>query len=349
MDYGYLNARIRGMKGRLLDRKALDDLVLKPDVDSLTAAMEKTPYRQDVEEAGVKYSGVYRLEYALRRNFTRTFTRISELVRGEDGEKYLNVFLKRWDVQNVKTILRGKSIHAASEEIFECLLPVGSLDEASLSEMIKQPDVKSVIDLMAAWDIEYARPLMQAFSQYQSDKSLIPLDVALDRYHYEQALGSLKKNNYDAMVVRELLATQIDIINIKSALRMVRDKVSPEEAKVYFIEGGKKLDEDFLLSMINAKSVEGALKLLEPTHYSFLKSAPEESLKKEKISDLEKMLDKYLILKGISAYRGDPLSIAILVGFFWAKYNEVTNLRIIARCKTVGMSEEQVRKELIYA
>jgi V/A-type H+-transporting ATPase subunit C len=349
MDYGYLNARIRGMKGRLLDKKALDDLVLKPDIESLTAALEKTPYRQDVEEAGVKYSGVYRLEYALRKNFSRTFTKISGLVRGEEAENYLDVFLKLWDVQNVKTILRGKSIHVASEEIFECLLPMGSLDEASLSEMIKQPDVKSVIDLMAAWDIEYARPLMHAFSQYQSDRSLIPLDVALDRYHYERALGSLKKDNYDATVVRGLLTTQIDIINIKSALRMARDKVSPEEAKVYFIDGGRKLDQDFFISMISTKSVEGALKMLEPTRYSFLKAAPEESLKKEKISDLEKMLDRYMILQGISVYRGDPLSIAIPVGFFWAKYNEMTNLRIIARCKTVGMSEEQVKRELIYA
>ncbi len=349
MDYGYLNARIRGMKGRLLDKKALDELVLKPDIESLTAALEKTPYRQDIEEAGVKYSGIYRLEYALRKNFSRTFTKISELIRGQEAESYLGIFLKRWDVQNVKTILRGKSIHAAPEEILECLLPVGSLDEASLSEMIKQPDVKSVIDLMAAWDIEYARPLMHAFSQYQSDKSLIPLDVALDRYHYERAMESLKKNSYDAMVVRELLATHIDVINIKSALRMARDKVSPEEAKAYFLGGGKKLDEDFFISMINTKSVEGVLKLLEPTRYSFLKAAPEESLKKEKISELEKMLDRYIILQGISVYRGDPLSIAIPVGFFWAKYNEITNLRIIARCKTVGMSEEQVRRELVYA
>jgi len=56
MDYGYVNARIRGMKGRLLDRKALDELVLKPDIDSLTSALEKTPYKDDVESAGVKYA-----------------------------------------------------------------------------------------------------------------------------------------------------------------------------------------------------------------------------------------------------------------------------------------------------
>lgn len=349
MDYGYVNARIRGMKGRLLDRKALDELILKPDIDSLTAALEKTPYKDDVESAGVKYAGIYRLEYALRGNFTRTFRKIQDLVRGDDAENYLMVFLRQWDVQNVKTILRGKNIHATSDEIFECLMPVGSLDEVTLGEMIKQPDVRSVIDLMATWKIEYAVPLTRAYNRYQADKDLVVLESALDGHYYEKSLGSLEKKTYNEMIVRDLLATQIDIINIKSALRLVRDRISSEEAKRFFIEGGKKLDVEFLLSLVGSKSVEGALKLLESTRYDFLECAAEECVKKEKISDLEKLLDRHFILKGISTYRGDPLSIAILIGYFWAKYNEVTNLRIISRCKTVDMTEDQVRKELVYA
>jgi len=215
--------------------------------------------------------------------------------------------------------------------------------------MIKQPDIRSVIDLMATWKIEYASPLTRAYGRYQADKDLVVLESALDRYYYERSLGSLVKNNYDETIVRDLLATQIDIINIKSALRMIRDRIGADEAKRFFIKGGKKLDTKFLLSLVGSKSVEEAVKQMESTRYDFLECATEECIKKEKISDLEKLLDRYIILKGISTYMGDPLSIAILVGYFWAKHNEVTNLRIISRCKTVDMTDEQVRKELIYA
>lgn len=348
VDYGYVNARIRGMKGRLLDRKALDELILKPDLDSLIAALEKTPYKEDIEAAGIKYDGIYRIEYALRENFTRTFNKILGFM-DEEGERYLKVFLRQWDVQNIKTILRGKSIHATSDEILECMLPVGGLDEATLAEMIKQPDVKAVIDLMATWRVEYARPLTRAFSRYHEEKDLIILESALDRYYYDSALGGIGKDTYNDKVTRGLLATQIDIINIKTALRMVRDRIGEEEAKRFFIDGGNRLDLEFLLSLIGSRSIEGALKLLESTRYDFLKCAPDECAKKEKVSELEKMLDRYLILKGVSTYSGDPLSIAIPIGYFWAKHNEVTNLRIISRCKTVDMSEEQVKEELVYA
>jgi V/A-type H+/Na+-transporting ATPase subunit C len=349
MDYCYVNARIRGMKSRLLSHKALDDLILKPDMDSLVAELENTPYKKCLEAAGSKYSGIYRIEYALRDDFTRTFRKIMELVTGSDAERYLGIFLQKWDIQNVKTVLRGKSIHAAPEEIFECLLPISGLDEATLTEMVRQPDIKAVIDLMATWKVEYARPLTRAFSRYAGEHDLVVLESALDRYYYENALAALQKDSYDVNIVRGMLAVEIDVTNIKTALRLTRDRVDAEEAKKFLIEGGRRLNPEFLLSMIRSGTVGSALEALEPTLYAFIAGAPEELYKKEKISGLEKLLDRYLIMKGIGAGRGDPLSVAVAIGYFWAKYNEMTNLRIIARCKTADMPVERVKEELTYA
>jgi V/A-type H+/Na+-transporting ATPase subunit C len=48
VDYGYANARIRGMKSRLLGRRALDELAAKPDISALIVELEKTPYKHDL-------------------------------------------------------------------------------------------------------------------------------------------------------------------------------------------------------------------------------------------------------------------------------------------------------------
>ncbi len=348
-DYGYMNARIRGMKSRLLGRHALDDLMRKPDVGSLISELEKTPYKEDIEASSLKYNGIYCIEYALRLNFTRTFNKILAFIGDPCAERYIKIFLRQWDVQNIKAILRGKNIHAATEEIFECLLPVGDLDEVTLAEMIKQPDVKAVIDLMATWRIGYVKPLAAHLGEYLQERDLIVLENALDAYYYGQALDMLKGDSYDERLIKKLLATQIDVINLKTALRMIRDKIETEEAKKFLLKGGRRLSIVTLTSLMNTKSIEGAIKLLEPTPYSFLADVPEEYVKKEMISVLEKRLDRYLIQAGSSAYAGDPLSIAIAIGYFWLKYNEITNIRIISRCKTVDMPEERVREELIYA
>ncbi|PKL59229.1 MAG: V-type ATP synthase subunit C, partial [Methanomicrobiales archaeon HGW-Methanomicrobiales-4] len=48
------------------------------------------------------------------------------------------------------------------------------------------------------------------------------------------------------------------------------------------------------------------------------------------------------------AFRGDPLSVTIIIGYLWAKYTEIINLRIIARCKTAMITPEEMEAELIY-
>ncbi len=348
MDYGYANARIRGMKGRLLTHGALDELILKPDMDALVLELEKTPYMDEVREASGKYSGIYCVEYALRKNFTNTFKKILGFVEGEPAERYIGIFLRRWDIQNIKTILRGKSIHTTAEEIVECLVPSGELDDVTLGELIKQPDLKAVLDLMATLRVEYAKPLMRHFREYSGENGLALFEAALDKYYYDDALGRVQGRSYDERFIRKMLEAEIDVVNLKTILRMVRDKVEPGQAKGLLIKGGDRLHTEEMVALLESGSVGGVLERLKNTPYNSASDIPEDHLRKEKISAIEKYLDRLIIRKGLNAFSGDPLSIAIASGYFWAKYNEVTNIRVIARCKTADIPEEGLREELFY-
>jgi len=348
MEYAYINARVRAMKGRLLDRAFLEHLINRPDIDSFITELEKTAYRDELEKAGVQFSGISRVELALRKDLVRAFRTIRRLFAGEETENYLTIILHRWDVQNIKTILRGKKIHAASPEIFECLVPAGDLDEAALTELVKQPDVKAVIDLLATWGVMYARPLTRKFKEYSETKDMSVLEYAIDTYFYEYALSALKKGETDDdRIMRSMIITEIEINNIKTVLRVIRDRIDREEAKQFFIQGSSEFDTDKLLSMMKSGTIDGALKHLELTPYRFLTHVPQEYIAIEKISAFEKELDNYLVKKGIKYFLGDPLSIAVPLAYTWAKYAEVTNIRVIARCKIADVPEKELREALI--
>jgi len=348
MDYGYVNARIRGMRSRLLDRKEIEDLILRPDLDSLIADLEKTAYKEDIIEAKVLYSGVLCIEFALRKNFTRTFRKILGFVCESEAERYIRIFLHRWDVQNIKTILRGKNIHVTNEEILDCLVPAGELDEVTLTELIKQPDVRAVIDMLATWGVVYAKPLTEKYREFIEKEDLAILECALDKYYYQEALESVKKISYNNSLTRDILTTEIDVVNLKTVLRMIRDRVEGEEAQEYLIAGGKEFDPDALHYFLSVHGIEDLLKKLEPTPYRFLADVPESAIKTQKISVFEKQLEKFLIRRGASAFLKDPLSVAAIIGYFWSKYNEITNIRIISRCKMVDLPDEQLKEELVY-
>ncbi|MDD1719585.1 MAG: V-type ATPase subunit, partial [Methanoregulaceae archaeon] len=348
VEYDYVNARIKGMKSRLLDIPVFESLILKPDVESVIAELENTPYKEEIERATVQYTGIKCIEVALRKDFTNAFRTILRLMKGDESEVYIKILLSRWDIQNIKTVLRGKNIHMTSAEIIDCLVPAGQLDDTTLIELIKQPDIKAVIDLLATWGIDYAKPLTGNFKIYSEKRDLSVLEYAIDRFYFENALKEVKGEGYDDSVIRDMIMAEIDVTNIKNVLRIIRDKIEVEEAQSCLIEGGITLDIEKLLTMLKSGTLEGAIKHLESTPYNFLSKIPEEVFKSQKISIFEKELEKYLVKRGISRFLGDPLSIAIAVGYVWAKYNEITNIRIIARCKTADVPEKEIRGELIY-
>lgn len=348
VEFEYANARIRSMKGDLLGADEMESLIVKPDLDAVIAELSGTPYGKDVETASAQYSGIVAVEVALRRNFTRNFQKILAFLRGDEAEVYIRTLLARWDIQNIKTILRGKNIHADPIEIAECLVPAGDLDETVLTELISQPDVRAVIDLMATWGIEYATPLTRRFSEFIEQRDLSILEYALDMFYYKNALQTVKEGSYNDRILEEMIRTEIDVTNIKTILKMLRDRMDVEDAGKYLIPGGIALDAGRMHSMLTAGTIEGAVKHLEPTPYAFLARAPEDALRGDRISPLEKWLDNYLMQKGIARFLGCPLSIAMAIGYLWAKYREVTNLRIIARCKTEDVSEKELRGELLH-
>jgi len=348
VDYEYIGARIRGMKSRLLERKELEALGAKMDISSVIDELENTPYRQDLEDASVQHTGIACVEEALRRNLGKTFRLIFSFVKGEDAETLINIFLNKWDIQNIKTILRGKNIQEGSEEIAESLSPAGALNDATLTELIKQPDVKAVIDLLATWGIEYARPLTQHFKEYSETRDLVVLEYALDKFYYDHALHAVAGDSYDEGIIRGIVRTEIDVTNIKNVLRIIRDKVELEDTGYYFIPGGKELDVDKLSALSKTRTMGGVTKQLGNTSYNFLARLPDEYVTAEKISPFEKELDKFVLQKALSLFSGDPLSLALVIGYLWAKLNEITNIRIIAMCKTEYVPEKEVMEELVF-
>ena len=349
MDYGYINARMRGMKSRLLSHRALDDLILKPDLESLIADLENSPYREEIIEAKGQSSGILCIESALRQNFIKTFRKIQDYSREEtEAKQYIAIFLHRWDVQNIKTILRGKNIHATAEEILECLVPAGELDDVTLKELLKQPDVKAVIDLLATWQIRYAKPLTDSFPEFMKTKDLAVLECALDRYYYADALASVKAPTYNNNLIRSLLSLEVDVVNVRTVLRMVRDHVDPADAQRYLIGGGKEFNVKTLARFLSMSTLDEVVTAMAVKQYRFLVNIPESAIRTQKVSIIEKELERFLIKKGVGAFLLDPLSVASVIGYFWAKYNEITNIRIISRCKTADFPVENLKEELVY-
>ena len=348
-DYGYPNARIRGMKSHLFDAVFYQKLIAEQSLQGIISLLTKTPYGPDINAAMIKYKGIQGVDEGLRINVMRTFRKVYEIVDAE-GRRLVVILIGRWDVANIKTILRGKQIGVTADVIQESLIPAGELDENVLREIAMQIDVKSCIDLLATWEIPYAQPLTDTFSEFVKTGRLTPLELALDKFYYEESLRQLRKRRLNTGLVKEILIREIDFTNVMTVLRCVREELPASDAEVYLIPGGKELPFDRVKSLLEKSNVEDVIfELQDTSYYNVLKNQLESYFESGSLSVLERRMEEMIVRKGISMFKGDPLSIALIIGYIWAKYNEVINLRIIARGKVVGMPEERIREALVLA
>ncbi|MEM2124383.1 MAG: V-type ATPase subunit, partial [Methanolinea sp.] len=102
------------------------------------------------------------------------------------------------------------------------------------------------------------------------------------------------------------------------------------------------------LALVGSGNIDTIVQNLEGTPYAFLVPLIPEAMRTGTFSLLEKELDKFLTRKGTGVYRSDPLGGAVVIGYLWAKQNEIINLRIIARCKNARVSDAELEKELRY-
>lgn len=346
-DYGYTNARIRGMRSRLLRQSFFDELMAADSIGDVISSLIQTEYGADLETRLLHGRTATQVDEALRDNMVRTFNRVLSF-SNDEATSLVNTLLGRWDLFNIKTILRGKHMDLSVEEITDSLIPVGQLSKIDADELSRQHDVRAVVDMLGTWGLPFATPLHLALPEYDANEDLSFLELALDRYYYDWASKRLKGWRENTRIARSFLAAQVDTMNLLTAIRLLSADLPEEEAARFFIPGGDVVHEDLFRELSSMSDVDEVFDRIKKTPFGKpLDQAALLYMEKGSVSVFERALEDYLFRVAFGKSKGDPLGIGLAIGYLWTKANEITNLRIIVKGVSVGMPEDRMREELI--
>ena len=146
--------------------------------------------------------------------------------------------LGRWDVYNIKTILRGRHINRTSEDIMPLLIATGVLSESLLKELCLQEDIKGIADLLITWRSPYGYVIQEGIKEYKESNDISSIELRLDKFYYTDSLKRLNKNREADYYVYTMLSYQIDTLNVITSLRILKEERLKIYADEYFIEGG---------------------------------------------------------------------------------------------------------------
>ncbi len=335
-DYGYLNARIRARMASLLKPDDYDELLAAQDIPALSSALRETPYGPSLPPGDPEIGGIL---LGIRRHLEKTVSEILGFSDGEPGELF-RIILGRWDVQNLLTILRGKTRALPSEEIARDLVPLGSLDNTRLSELLKEPTPSDVLDRLASWNISLPIRITRELTRFVREGDLPSAEFYLYDGYIRWAQERLGKRENEAMV-KEFLDSLADTRNIVGALIYLKNGVKPL-GRVKFLPGGK-LKPYHLRKLERCDTYEEGVAFLRTTRYKWAFPSADIPL-----AETERRLEAGALRFALSKrVHGDPLGVGIGLSFLKAQETEAVNLRTIALGVAYGADRREIKEALI--
>jgi V/A-type H+-transporting ATPase subunit C len=308
------------------------------DASEIARYLEETQYKDEIDALSKDYSGTELIEHATFANLAKTYRKLLD-VSIDEPQFLILEYLRRWDIWNIKTVIRGKFYGATDTEIMKYLVPAGELDAEFLDGLTKKGTVQEVISAFEGTDYS------SALAQYDG-KNLASLENALDKLYYfrmERAVGGTL--SVGGGLLLKYVRREIDIRNLITLFRMNKAGVDAAIIQENLIPGGKLHEE---LSRMAGQPFGEFLRGLEG--YPFWSSISDiATADLDAMSRIEARLRAYLVRYAWALSNYHPLSILPVLGYMVSKDTEVSNIRKIVRGKEAGLPAELIEEQVVVA
>jgi len=327
--YPYTFARVSVMRQKLLDRNDYAKL-LKMEMPSIIKYLEETEYKEFIDKDMLRSRGKELIMKALDKNLAATYRKLLRI--SQEGIRFvLELYLKRWDIHNFKTVLRGKHQGLGKDDILPYIIPAGCKGEAYWHALF---DLGSVEEVISHCDLYHLNG---------SGEGIAAVEMHLDQMYYSEIAGFASRlRGEDGIAFANFLKLEIDLINIRTLLRFasVGNDGHGLVLRDHLIFSGAYLDADILEQCARARPDE-YLKIIQKTPYKKIVT------KESSLINIELDLYKNWMNKGLLYSHLNPISVLTIISYMVAKEIEVRNLKTIILAKTVHFDEKLVEEKLI--
>lgn len=343
-EYDYGNARIRAMKSRLLTDEQLLVLAESQTIDLLLTQLSQTPYQRAMETAILRTAGMERIHLLTQLHLVETIAKIRGFYEGVAFE-LIRVMLLRYDIHNLKTILRGLDQYVPHEKIRSALLPIGELSSPILTQLTQTGQINIAIDMLASLQFSTARPLIELRSQ-TSSASVAQMEASLEQWYFRYAKQTLTDLKQLDTPLFKALKIEEDIINLLISFRFIHLSLETKDIVQWFVSAGY-IPRPLLVQIAQSETIAQALNLLQKTKYH---SALAEGLKRyervKHLSEFERVLHHYRNRILIRYMAQDSLGVGVPLGYLTLQENEIRNIRAIAWGIQLRQSANQIKDDL---
>jgi V/A-type H+-transporting ATPase subunit C len=328
----YLRTRLAIMRTNLFDRDRLAELAAMPFED-----LAKASGFSDFESG----DNGQRLSAFERAQLQTWLNELSALLRPLEGpgRRLLTQWASRYELLNIKALVRGKIGQLPADEIERSLYLLPGFLSLNIDELLNTDNVPDLLRQLK--NTRYRRIATQALRRYEENQDPFLLDATLDQQFYSDLIdraGQLDSQDRDEIL--DLIGRIVDRHNVVWSLRYRFNYfLQPSEVLYLAIDGGRVLDRGRLQQVINAENLDEACALLPS-------SLLPEQARTDSITLLDESLKQDVEHYAQRVMRVSPSVLTSALAYLVLRHSDLMAQYAIVHARVHGLDDAVLRQAL---
>jgi V/A-type H+-transporting ATPase subunit C len=323
-DYLFSSARVKSVEKNMLSLSRAEKMIDAKTIEDALNVLYDCDYGYGNDRVAAKD-----FEKLLGEEHKKTYDFIMSIAPDLNDFK---IFLYTYDYHNLKVIMKSEylGIDATSS-----LVDTGSIELNILKYAVKERDFTELTENME-------KALKEIIEDFPINRDPQIIDIILDKYLFDDMLKAAV--NINNRFIEDYFRKKIDIINLKTYVRLKKmDKSWDFFSKVY-VNGGNISEQTFIKSY-DEPFDKFAEELSAFGFKDIFLEGIEALAETGMFTSLEKLFDNKL-MEHVKSAKYVPFGIEPLAGYLIAKENEIKIARIILAGKLTGIPSELIRERM---
>ncbi|HOB20017.1 MAG TPA: V-type ATPase subunit [Candidatus Atribacteria bacterium] len=309
ISYAAVNTKLRAILGLFLSNEDYMRLISMDSVADIARYLKQTHYSQALE--GVSAEAIHRgeLEVILRRYSVDLLMRLRHYFKDE-ARKFLNVLYMRFEVEDLKLLIRALFTGQDLAEAGSSLVYIGRYGDLDIKRLISSKSFSELVDsLKGSPYYPYLYPLTlkdNTENQFRVEMALDLAYAAIYKRHMEKLTPAEQE-----MIIR-IQGMRADLLNLQLIYRGIKFYRLPGDILLnYTLDFNGSLSHARLKELCQCRDEAELVEKMRNTRYNFLFDH-----KKTRDIFMERRMNRYLYYKLLKIRRMNRMDIVQSVIFF---------------------------------
>ncbi|MCI9597161.1 MAG: hypothetical protein HFE75_07675 [Firmicutes bacterium] len=322
-DYLHAAARVTYLENQLIKK---DDLLKAIDAESAKEAYRLLSGRQIFREHAMED-----YEKAFEENLMETYQLVEEIT-GDLG--LTHIFRYPIDGHNMKVMIKSK---LASGDFSGLYKTGGTVAVSQMKRELDDSSFEEVPEVLGYAGLEAAEQLAKT-----RDSQIV--DLTIDKAII--AMMGEKARSIDCQALTDYVLARVDLMNIKSALRLLRMKKDTYAAARVFADGGsftvKELEEAYAMGYDGIKELTTRIPQSHRLAEAIAQAKQNQSIgafEQQEDGCFQDLFEKTKVI---------PFGIEPVITYLYLKEQEIRACRLVLTSKLFGIPKDQIAERLRY-